>query len=219
VDKIYLFPKVRIKKFSKNRLLIPFNYGTFDIYLCILGISQTVLKSPEQSDPYEKKIVEVKQSLIPGAGQGLFAKKSVEKGVILAYFAGVAVSDTACSGSEYSISWLHGYGLDIPENLRQSYCSTLGHKACHSFAPNCEYSWAFHPRFGKIRAILSLRQIEAGEEILTDYKYSYNKAPQWYKEDLSRFLVTNFNMSLEEINDYIDKMEKSKKDHQFSRDL
>lgn len=175
------------------------------------SISQTVLKSPEQSDPYENKIVEVKQSLIPGAGQGLFAKKSLEKGVIVAYFAGVAVSDTACSDSEYSISWLHGYGLDIPEDLRFSYCSTLGHKACHSFAPNCEYSWAFHPRFGKIRAILSLRQLEAGEEILTDYKYSYSKAPQWYKDDLSQFLVENFNMSLEEITDYISKMERSKK--------
>ena len=58
---------------------------------------------------------------------------------------------------------------------------------------------------------MSLRQLEAGEEILTDYKYSYSKAPQWYKDDLSQFLVENFNMSLEEITDYISKMERSKK--------
>ena len=49
--------------------------------------------------------------------------------------------------------------------------------------------------------------MEAGEEVLTDYKYSYSKAPQWYKDDLSSFLVNNFNMELSEIAEYINKME------------
>jgi len=171
------------------------------------SISSTVEKYPEVCDPYEIKIVEVKESLIPHAGQGLFTKQSVEKGVVIAYFAGVVVKGQDSADSEYSISWQDGLGLDIPQHLRDIYRSTLGHKACHSFSPNCEYRWAVHPRFGKIRAVVTLRPVEAGEEVLTDYKYSYSKAPQWYKDDLSNFLVNNFNMELSDIAEYIKKME------------
>ena len=158
-------------------------------------MTESVLSQLNTRDPYESKVVEVRQSLIPGAGQGLFMRRGVEGGVVVAYFAGVVVEGARCADSQYSISWLAGAGLDIPPDMRESYCSTLAHKvgslslflsvikllaqACHSFAPNCEYSWAVHPRFGQIRAIVSLRRLEAGEEVLTDYKYSYSKAPQW----------------------------------------
>jgi len=175
------------------------------------GLTKSVLHHPEVRDPYESKVVEVRQSLIPQAGDGLFTKAAVEKGVIVSYFAGVVVEGLHSADSEYSISWLDGAGLDIPGDIRQSYCSTLGHKACHSFSPNCEYSWAVHPRFGKIRAIVSLRPLEAGEEVLTDYKYSYSKAPQWYRDDLSNFLINNFNMETADIAEYINRMEKDRK--------
>ena len=157
----------------------------------------------------------MKESLIPGAGQGLFTRKSVSKGVVVAYFAGVKVDNSSFTTSEYSISWLDGAGLDIPESLRVSYCSTLGHKACHSFTPNCEYSWAVHPRWGRIRAVSSLRRLEVGEEILTDYKYSYHKAPQWYRDDLNKFLVNNFNMGqleISKISENIETIGSSKKE-------
>ena len=155
--------------------------------------------------------MEVKDSLIPGAGEGLFTRKHVSKGLVVAYFAGVKVDGGCVTQSEFSISWLDGSGLDIPVPLRSSYCATLGHKACHSFAPNCEYSWAAHPRWGRIRAVVSLRSLEPGEEILTDYKYSYHKAPQWYRDDLNNFLVNNFNMGQSEIADYIQRIGSSKK--------
>ena len=180
------------------------------LFLSVLGISNTVLKFPEVTDPYESKIVEVRDSLIPGAGQGLFAKQSVEKGCVVAYFAGVVVDGQQCNNSEYSISWTGGLGLDIPEDLRQTYCSTLGHKACHSFSPNCQYTWAVHPRFGRIRAVVALKNLDRGDEILTDYKYNYNKAPQWYREDLTNYLVNNFNMGVPEISEYINKLENSR---------
>ena len=47
-------------------------------------------------------------------------------------------------------------------------------------------------------------------QVLTDYKYSYNKAPQWYKEELSSFLVNNCNMAEADIQEYINKMEAKK---------
>ena len=175
-----------------------------------LGISDSVLKYPEIHDPYESKTVEVKDSLIPDAGKGLFTRKHVSKGTVIAYFAGVAVDSSSLTQSEYSISWLAGAGLDIPVPLRASYCATLGHKACHSFAPNCEYSWAAHPRWGRIRAVVSLRSLEPGEEVLTDYKYSYHKSPQWYRDDLNTFLINNFNMAQSEITDYIQRIGSSK---------
>ena len=82
-------------------------------------------------DPYESKVVEVLPSLIPGAGEGLFLRtggEAVEEGVVVAYFAGVVVEARHCADSQYSISWLDGAGLDIPPDIRDSYCSTLGHK-------------------------------------------------------------------------------------------
>ena len=164
---------------------------------------------PDVSDPYESKTVEVKDSLIPGAGQGLFTKHPVEKGRVIAYFAGVVVEGLQAINSEYSITWLEGARLDIPPKLLEEYCSTWGHKACHSFAPNCEYTWAVHPRFGRIRAVTTIRTMEGGEEVLTDYRYCISKAPKWYKEELRNFLVNNFKMEQDDIEEYVKKMEKS----------
>ena len=177
-----------------------------------VDLTKSVLHQPEVRDPYESKMVEVRQSSIPHAGDGLFVRAAVEKGVLVAYFAGVVVEAGDCAESEYSISWQGGARLDIPAELRElQYCATLGHKACHSFSPNCEYSWAVHPRFGHIRAIVSLRRLEPEEEILTDYKYSYSKAPQWYRQDLTNFLINNFNMETRDITEYINRMEEDRK--------
>lgn len=91
-------------------------------------MTESVLSQLNTRDPYESKVVEVRQSLIPGAGQGLFMRRGVEGGVVVAYFAGVVVEGARCADSQYSISWLAGAGLDIPPDMRESYCSTLAHK-------------------------------------------------------------------------------------------
>ena len=40
----------------------------------------------------------------------------------------ITIRQQECSQSEYSIAWSPGLRIDIPEDLRGSYCATLGHK-------------------------------------------------------------------------------------------
>ena len=75
---------------------------------------------------------------------------------------------------------------------------------------SCEYSWARHPRFGRVRAVRAVRAVAAGEELLTDYRYSYSKAPAWYRDSLRQFLTINFNLEEAEIAEFISKMETKK---------
>lgn len=77
--------------------------------------------------------------------------------------------------------------LDLPFNLGQDttkYRATLGHKANHSFRPNCRYGQIRHPRWGLIVAIFSTRKINKGEELLCNYGYNPDKqlVPDWYRE-------------------------------------
>lgn len=53
--------------------------------------------------------------------------------------------------------------LDIKDTDVVNYRATLGHKANHSFKKsNAEYVDAYHPRFGSIVALVSLRDITKG---------------------------------------------------------
>ena len=63
----------------------------------------SICKQPLLEDPYEQRTVEVKNSMILNAGQGLFAKRPIDKGQIVAYFHGIP-SSMYCKYSEYSIS-------------------------------------------------------------------------------------------------------------------
>ena len=93
--------------------------------------------------------------------------------------------------------------IDIPPKCRQLdfYCATLAHKICHSFEPNADYAYAFHPRFdgGLIRCALAIRNIAPGEEITCNYKYKLDKAPRWYHSCLDTFLKENCNMTQNDI--------------------
>ena len=137
---------------------------------------------PEMRDFWEDLMVEVKESDIQG--QGLFAKTDLEEGTIIALFNGVRIPNTGRkrAHSDYCISLNPDIDLDIPDNMTSLDCyrATLGHKANHSFAPNAEWTVFDHPRFGLIRAIAALIDIERGEEILVDYKMPLCKAPDWY---------------------------------------
>lgn len=165
-----------------------------------------ICRYPTVRDPYESRTVEVRESRVPGAGEGLFAVRDVGVGESVAYFAGVRVPATETSArSDYSI--LLGDGetaLDVPPHLRstQEYCASLGHKVCHSFSPNAAYSHAAHPLFGRIRSISAVRPIAAGDEVTCDYKYNWERAPDWYKEALERFLLEEKGISPDKVKEW-----------------
>ena len=49
------------------------------------------VRTPHLPDPYEAIFVEVRQSRIKDAGQGLFAKTDIEQGTIISFYNGVKV--------------------------------------------------------------------------------------------------------------------------------
>ena len=42
-----------------------------------------------QRDPYEDSLIEVRQSLVDGAGEGIFLKQEVEANTVVAFYNGV----------------------------------------------------------------------------------------------------------------------------------
>ena len=102
--------------------------------------------SPLFRDPYEQQTCYISRSGIhPNAGEGLFAKRYLPKGCLVAIFNGIrrreidGVKEIDMI-SAYKIGLTRGMDLDIPDWAisAKKYCATLGHKCCHSFTPNAE---------------------------------------------------------------------------------
>ena len=75
--------------------------------------------------------------------------------------------------------------INIPKqywNLA-TFRATRGHKHNHSFKQNkVEFTdTAYHPRYGKIAAVVATRDIKKGEEIFAYYGYGAG-GPDWYKD-------------------------------------
>ena len=85
--------------------------------------SESICSSPQLPDPYESKSVQVRESGIPNAGEGLFAREAIKAGRVVAYFNGaVSPGSSSSSGqlksSEYSIALDEKSVLDIPEGKK-----------------------------------------------------------------------------------------------------
>jgi len=143
-------------------------------------------RNPFLKDPYEQLFVQAGESRIFRAGQGLFARCDIEEGTVISFYNGVKVrpgQDTD-RPTPYRMILDETSDLDMPDSVGESlevYRATLGHKACHSFQPNAETDVFYHPRFGLIRCIATVKPVRRGEEILLDYKYNLASAPAWYK--------------------------------------
>ncbi len=148
-------------------------------------------------DPYESAVVECRQSEIECAGDGLFAAMDLPAGVIVAYYNGLRVQyDERYSplNANYQIyvDWRNtdrSPYIDIPTECidSQRYCASLADKANHSFDSNCQFVAVYHPRFGRIPGLKTLRPVPRGDELLTHYKYDMALAPNWYTEAWQRF--------------------------------
>ena len=149
---------------------------------------------PLVPDAYEQQRVCVHPSLIHGAGEGLFARTHLPEGEVVSFYNGVRLTHAEVDGRDWSengntISLDDSIVLDIPAEFSSlsKYCASLGHKANHSQSPNCEYLPFSHPRFGDIKCIGTLREIEKDEELTCDYGYSHVSAitgmddlPDWF---------------------------------------
>ena len=59
------------------------------VYLREVSTCQFMTTSPHLRDPYEVSMVEVRQSMVEGAEEGLFSKKEVKAGAVLAFYNGI----------------------------------------------------------------------------------------------------------------------------------
>ena len=159
--------------------------------------SHTIAKQPLVPDHYEQDRVYVAPSLIPDAGEGLFARIDLSEGEIASFYNGILISHQEVNSRNWAlngntISLDEDIVIDVPEkySTTDAYCATLGHKANHSTDPNCKYDPFAHPRFGNIKCIRTLHPITAGEELTCDYGYehkipgtSINDLPSWFQEN------------------------------------
>ncbi len=107
-------------------------------------------------DCYESSTVECRISNVQSAGEGLFAIRNLPAQTIVSYYNGVKVEPSEeYSSSSYSyqiyVDWSNTDGsafVDIPLECisSNSYRASLGHKANHSFNPNCCFISVDHPR-------------------------------------------------------------------------
>ena len=156
-------------------------------------------------DPYEDTMVEVRQSLLAGAGEGVFLKREAQPNTVLAFYNGARLPAEAdeddwekCSyriflskpltsqqeeeEEEEEEESLQCDILDIPEEMRSldKYCATVAHKVNHSFEPCGVFRSFQHPLHGDIKCVVATCLIPAGSELTTDYKYPLDDCPVWY---------------------------------------
>eukprot|EP01117_Protostelium_nocturnum_P008558 TRINITY_DN3074_c0_g1_i1.p1 TRINITY_DN3074_c0_g1~~TRINITY_DN3074_c0_g1_i1.p1 ORF type:complete len:459 (+),score=153.65 TRINITY_DN3074_c0_g1_i1:157-1377(+) len=146
------------------------------------------------ADPYESKHVYVDNSAISNANEGLFAKQFMAKGTVAAFYSGIHLSHKEVDNRSWSLNnntiSVTDFVIDVPFPFDSTkvYSASLGHKANHSFQPNCIYGYYEHPRFGYIRTVQVCKEegVMPNEELLIDYDYhevlpdGSIQAPDWY---------------------------------------
>ena len=172
--------------------------------------SVCISKSPMIRDPYEHQTVYVAKSKQgENAGEGIFAKRMIPKGSLVALFNGTRQRETLNTlnsknltlFSDYAITLDRCVSLDIPDKYKtlSAYRATLGHKSCHSFTSNSTFTEIFHPRFERIMAIVAKEDIPRHEEILVSYNYRMCHAPEWYTDLWFKHLREDQNLTEEEV--------------------
>ncbi|XP_075055710.1 histone-lysine N-methyltransferase SETD7 isoform X1 [Mixophyes fleayi] len=151
-------------------------------------------------DPYELEKVYVAVSLISNAGEGIYAKTVAGPHTVMSFYNGVRITHQEVDNRDWSlngntISLDDETVIDVPEpyNMTTKYCASLGHKANHSFTPNCIYDTFMHPRFGPIKCIRTIAAVEQDEELTVAYGYDHDSSPEapgWYQKQLEAFQLS-----------------------------
>jgi len=160
-------------------------------FLREISTSSFVTHSPTLRDPYESAMIEVKESNVFGASEGIFAKTFIKSETVVAFYQGLKLpidykEDDSWEGNEYKIfdpSRTPEGTLDIPKEFLSSSCysASLAHKTNHSFNPNCQFQVFDHPRWGIVPCISTIKDICEGEELFVKYGYDPDYSPTWYQ--------------------------------------
>lgn len=200
-------------KFEKGMCVPIFTKGQGEAYEFEEPSRKSLGKNPMVPEPWENTLVYVKASELPQGGDGLFAKQLRPKGSMLAFYNGIRLNTSSLlmeqryGHSDYRIRLNAEVDLDIPKGYEslEKYCATLAHKANHSFQPNAEWLLFEHPRFGLIRALRALVNIEADQEILVNYTINLADSPEWYRVLWIRHQRANKNASDQSIKRILDR--------------
>ncbi|XP_073511923.1 histone-lysine N-methyltransferase SETD7 isoform X2 [Phyllobates terribilis] len=174
------------------------------VYTFDKSTSSGISTSPLLPDPYESERVYVAVSMISNAGEGLYANISTGPRTVMSFYNGVRITHQEVDSRDWSlngntISLDDETVIDVPDpyNKTTKYYASLGHKANHSFSPNCIYDTFVHPRFGHIKCIRTIAAVEKDEELTVAYGYDHNsagkngpEAPEWYRQQLKEFELT-----------------------------
>merc|ERR1712059_126872 len=108
-------------------------------------------------------------------------------GEIMSFYNGIRITHSEVDERDWSlnsntIALDDNTVIDVPNHLSDTsvYCATLGHKANHSFTPNCTYDYYEHVRFGFIRSIRTITNVSAGDELTVAYNFEGTSFPDWY---------------------------------------
>lgn len=159
-----------------------------------ISTNKDIVCPVDHADPYETTVVQVKQSIMQDAGEGLFARVDLPAQRIISYYNGLRMEpgeglpeDTGYAifvelNSRKDKKAKH---MDIPQKYQRSenYSATLAHKLNHSFDPNCWWDNAEHPVHGLVPAIRTLKSVKAGEELTIHYMMDMEGAADWYKTE------------------------------------
>ncbi len=179
---------------EEHKMPIPlFSEPTGAFFKREISTLEVMTSHPRLPDPYESEMVVVKPSSVPGANEGLFARKNISPGTVLAFYNGIRrlpkqnfdkpdwvksayriFDPTRKKGERGS--------LDIPKEYiaLNNYCATLAHKTNHSFLPSAEFEEYEHPCYGLVPCLRSITDIGEGEEIFVHYCYSLEHCPDWF---------------------------------------
>ena len=146
-------PSLTVSQVRNSRLLTFENPGT-----------HIPAKNCNLRDLWDILHVYVAPSQAQCAGEGLFARRDIKKGDLVALFSGARkrhFRNETFEWSDYCIKVDESCSIDIPDFYIDvdHYCATLAHKACHSFKPNSRFDILYHPRFGRIMAIFAKQDL------------------------------------------------------------
>lgn len=108
----------------------------------------------------------VDTSLTPGAGRGVFAKETIEKGAVIEQCPVVALTDPKDRDRLRKTGLVNYYFLWGEKRNLAAICLGWGAVYNHSFAPNAKYEKVMED----LRMdFIALRDIQPGEEIMVNY--------------------------------------------------